>query len=339
MSEQRDRRPDDPQGSGGQQESTVTVLLALGVNLAIAVLKLFAGLLSGSGALLSESAHSLGDSTTEVLLLVAVHRSDRPADREHPFGYGKERYFWSLLAAVAIFVSGAAFSVYQGLRTILRPAEESRLIWVNYAVLALAFVLEGASFRNAVTRVRATLRHRRQSVGDFVLDPDDPTVNSVMLEDSTALVGIVVAAAGVALHQLTGNGVFDGIASLVIGGLLLVAAYLLARSNEALLIGKQADPRLLHDIHRFIEEQPEIEDLVDLLTMRIGTGSTLVCARVDFVDSVGSGELEAACSRIDEELRAGFDDLDEIFIQPVSRHDAGIRRRVQARYGVALADE
>lgn len=336
MSE-RDRR--GRQAGGEESESTVTVLLALGANLGVAVLKLIAGLLTGSGALLSEAAHSTGDSTTEVLLLVAVNRSDKPADRTHPFGYGKERYFWSLLAAVAIFVSGAAFSLYQGLHTILGPAEESRLIWVNYVVLALAFVLESVSFRNAVGRMRDALRRRRQSVPEFVRDPDDPTVNSVVLEDSTALVGIVAAAIGVGLHQLTGNKVWDGIASLVIGVLLVVAAYLLARSNEALLIGKQADPRLLRDVHRRIEAQPEIDDLVDLLTMRTGTGRILVCARVDFVDDVSAGELETACSRIDEDLRGEFAELDEIFIQPVSRDDEGIRERVRSRYGVALADE
>src|SRR4051812_43719200 len=132
-------------------ESTVTVLLALGANAGIGLLKLVAGLLTGSGALLSEAAHSAGDSSTELLLLTALRRSDRPADRVHPFGYGKERYFWSLLAAVAIFVSGAAFSIYQGVTTILGGAEEPHdKVWINYPVLAIAFVLEGISFRQAI---------------------------------------------------------------------------------------------------------------------------------------------------------------------------------------------
>ncbi len=340
MSQREPIRDRTPGGSDQEQsESVVTVLLALAANLGVALLKLIAGLVSGSGALLSEAAHSLGDSTTEVLLLVAVRRSGKPADRAHPFGYGKERYFWSLLAAVAIFVSGSAFSLYQGLRTILGPPEETRLIWINYAVLALAFVLESVSFRNAAGRARDSLRRRRQSVPDFVRDPDDPTVNSVMLEDSTALVGIVVAAVGVGLHQLTGNKVWDGIASLVIGLLLLVAAWLLGRANEGLLIGRQADPALLRAIHERIEGEPEIDDLVDLLTMRTGTNRILVCARVDFVNAVTAGELEEACVRIDQQLRAEFDELDEIFIQPVSRDDADIRERVRSRYGVALADQ
>lgn len=319
-------------------ESLVTVLLALGANLGVAVLKLAAGLISGSGALLSEAAHSFGDSTTEVLLLVAVRRSGRPADGKHPFGYGKERYFWSLLAAVAIFVVGACFSVFEGLHTILGGGGDAHMLWINYPVLALAAVLEGASFRQARGSLLRAARHRRQSVRDYVEAPTDPTVNSVFLEDSTALVGLVVAALGVGLHQLTGARYWDGIASLVIGGLLLVAAGVLARANEDLLIGRQADPALIRDIEAFLEHADEVDDVVDLLTMLVGTGRVLLCTRVDFVDSVTAGDLERACVRLDGELRERFAELDEIFVQPASRRDAQLRERVRARYGRALAD-
>lgn len=322
-----------------QAEGTFTVLLALGANLGVAVLKLLAGLISGSGALLSEAVHSLGDSTTEVLLLVALRRSDKPADRTHPFGYGKERYFWSLLAAVAIFVSGAAFSVFQGLHTIFGPPEESHLIWINYPVLAFALILESISFRNAAQRVRKESAQRNQSVGEYVLNPRDPTVNSIAIEDSTAIVGLFVAGAGVALHQVTGSRIWDGLASLVIGGLLLVAAFLLARACEGLLIGRQADTELVRGIEARLESHDEIVDVVDLLTMLVGTGRILVCARVDFVDTLSAGDLELACVRIDAELRDEFEELDEIFIQPASRADATVRERVRERYGRVLAEE
>jgi cation diffusion facilitator family transporter len=320
-------------------ESTFTVLLALGANLGVGVLKLIAGLISGSGALLSEAVHSASDCTTEILLLVALRRSDRPADREHPFGYGKERYFWSLLAAVAIFVSGAAFSVFEGLRTILGHSEPPGALWINYPVLALALVIEGASFRQAAGLLRRVTRRRKQSVREYLLLPTDPTVNSVVLEDSTALVGVVVAATGVGLHQLTGSAVWDGTASLVIGALLLVAAFVLARANEALLIGQQADARMVRAIEARLEAMAEVVDVVDLLTMMVGTGRVLLCTRVDFDDSLTAGELEIACVRIDAELRAEFPELQEIFIQPASRHDPSLRERVRARYGRALADE
>ncbi len=332
----------DDVGNKGNEggERLLTVLLALAANFAVGVLKLVAGLVSGSGALLSEAAHSVGDCTTEILLLVALRRSDKPADRAHPFGYGKDRYFWSLLAAGAIFISGAAFSVYQGLHTILGSGEEpADMLWINYPVLALAFVFEGTSFIQAWRTVRSHANRQRRSLRNSFLDPDDPTVNSVAMEDTAALIGLLAAGAGVGLHQLTGDAVYDGIASLVIGALLLLVAFVLARSCEELLIGKQASTQLLSAIEKALEEQDEIVDVVDLLTMRTGAGRVLVCIRADFVDELSGGEVELACSRIDKALLDRFEVLDEIFIQPVSRGDERIRERVRARYGRVLADE
>ncbi|MDT4926102.1 MAG: hypothetical protein QOG01_3815 [Pseudonocardiales bacterium] len=322
-----------------QGESTLTVLLALGANLGVGVLKLAAGLLTGSAALLSEAAHSAGDSTTEVLLLIAQRRSQRPADRSHPFGYGKERYFWSLLAAVAIFVSGAAFSFYQGFKTIFETGEPHEQLWINYPVLALAAILEGISLRQAARQMQGETARLRLSVGQYMRTPRDPAVNSVLLEDSAAMVGLAVAAAGVALHQVTGSAIWDGAASLVIGVLLLAVTFVLARACQGLLIGKQADPRLIEAIVDWLEEQPEVDDVVDVLTMLTGTDRILLCTRVDFVDSASGADLEEACVRLDAELRQKWNVLDEIFIQPASRKNSDVRRRVEQRYGRALADE
>lgn len=326
-------------GDSKSGESRLTVLLALGANIAVGILKLGAGLISGSGALLSEAAHSAGDTSTELFLLVAQHKSGRPADSAHPFGYGKERYFWSLIAAGVIFLSGAAFSVFEGIHTILSASESDTMLWINYPVLALAAVFEGISFRQATRQLKAQARERQESVTDMVRDPEDPTTNSVAMEDTTALIGIVVAALGVGLHQITGDSVYDGIASLIIGGLLVTVAFLLARACRALLIGKQADPRLLRAIEKHLEEQEEVDDVVDMLTMLVGSGRVLLCVRADFVNSVSAGSVEQACSRVDASLREKFDELDEIFVQPVSKDDVGMRRRVEARYGHALADE
>ena len=329
--------PDAAPSSG--EESTFTVLLALAANLAVGVLKLAAGLISGSSALLSEAAHSVGDSTTEVLLLVALRRSDRPADSRHPFGYGKERFFWSLLAAGAIFVSGAAFSIYEGLHTIVGGgAEPTDKLWINYPVLALAAVFEGASFLQAMRRARTQAKRSRKSLRGLLRDPEDPTVNSVAMEDSAALVGIVIAAIGVALHQVTGSSVYDGIASLCIGVLLLFVAFVLARATGDLLIGKQASTTLLREIEGFLEDEAEIIDVVDVLSMVVGAGSVLLCVRADFADEVSSGDIEQACMRIDTDLRNRFNELSEVFIQPVSRGDPRVEERVQARYGRILSD-
>jgi cation diffusion facilitator family transporter len=321
------------------EESTLTVVLALLANLGVAILKLAAGLITGSGALLSEAAHSAGDTSTELLLLTALRRSERPADRVHPFGYGKERYFWSLLAAVTILVSGAAFSIYQGLATILGGHAESERIWINYPVLGLAAILEAISFRQAIGQAKGAAARGRRSLASYVRDPEDPTVKSVVLEDSAALIGLVLAAIGVALHQLTGNAVYDGAASLAIGVLLVLAAFALAHSCKGLLIGKQADLRMLQEISRRLETEPEILDVVDMLTMMTGVHRILLCLRVDVENTYSAAEIERACMRIDTDLRAEFPSLDEIFIQPVPRSDAQLRRRVLNRYGRVLADE
>ncbi len=333
---QDENRNAKDEGSG---ESTVTVLLALAANVGVALLKLAAGLISGSGALLSEAAHSAGDSSTELLLLTALRRSERPADRVHPFGYGKERYFWSLLAAVTILVSGAAFSIYQGLATILGGSSESEMLWINYPVLGVAAILEAVSFRQAIGQARGAAARGRRSVRSYIRDPEDPTVKSVVLEDSAALVGLALAGIGVALHQLTGNAVYDGMASLAIGVLLVVAAFALAQSCKGLLIGKQADLRMLQAISRRVEAQPEILDVVDLLTMMTGVHRILLCRGWMSENSFSAEEIEQACVRIDNDLRTEFPSLDEIFIQPVPRSDARLRHRVLSRYGRVLADE
>lgn len=328
-----------PSGNDPAEEGTLTVLLALGANVGVGLLKLIAGLITGSGALLSEAAHSAGDSSTEILLLTALKRSERPADRVHPFGYGKERYFWSLLAAVTILVSGAAFSIYQGLHTILGPAEESKALWINYPVLAIAAILEGTSFRQALNQAKGAARKGRRSVKSYIRDPDDPTVKSVVLEDSAALVGLLLAGLGVLGHQLTGNQVWDGAASLAIGVLLVFAAAALAQSCKGLLIGKQADLRTIQEIGRRLEQEPEIVDVVDVQTMLIGVDRILLCTRVDFEDGYTAADVENACVRIDQDLRRDFPNLAEVFIQPVPRSDAGLRQRVLDRYGRVLADE
>lgn len=337
QSKQAEQTKEGEQGEQGKH-GTLTVLLALAANVAVGLLKLGAGLITGSSALLSEAAHSAGDSTTELLLLVALRRSKRPADRRHPFGYGKERYFWSLMAAGAIFVSGAAFSAYEGLRTIFGPEESAEHIWINYPVLALAAMFEGTSFIQAFTQMRRQARRERRSLPSLVTDPEDPTTNSVALEDSAALVGLGLAAIGVALHQFTGSQVWDGAASLCIACLLLFVAFTLGRATSELLIGKQAPQRLLDDIEKFLEKEQEILDVVDLLTMMVGSGRVLVCVRADFVDAVSSADIEQACMRIDGDMRARFPEVGEIFVQPVSRGDRRIEDRVQARYGEALSD-
>ena len=168
-----------------------------GANVGVGLLKLAAGLITGSSALLSEAAHSAGDSTTEILLLVAQRRSRKPADRTHPFGYGKARYFWSMIAAIAIFISGAGFSIYEGLQTVLGNGETADRLWINYPVLAISALLEGTSLRQAAKQMKRETARTRRTVFAYLRTPRDPTVNSVLLEDSAAIIGLAIAAVGV----------------------------------------------------------------------------------------------------------------------------------------------
>jgi cation diffusion facilitator family transporter len=328
--------PEAPVPVAAAPSSLVTVLLALAANIGIAALKALAGLFTGSAALLSEAAHSVGDSVTELLLLTALRRSARPADRRHPFGYGKERYFWSLLAAVGILASGAAYSIYEGVRTILVEPVEETAPWVNYVVLAVSVILESLSFVQSFRQLRIEARREGVDIREYLRDPEDPTVKSVVLEDAAALIGLTLAFLGVAVHQVTDSSFWDGLAALAIGVLLVVVAFQLAQTNKGLLIGKQANVRMVRRFRRFMEAQPEVEKLVDILTMMVGTGRILLCARLDFDDNLSAAELERVCVRIDAELRVHFEALDEVFLEPVPRTDPELRRRVLARYGDIL---
>lgn len=326
-------------GSDGGGESLLTVLLALAANAGVAVLKLVAGLVTGSGAMLSEAAHSLGDCSTEIFLLVALRRSTKQADRLHPFGYGKARYFWSLVAAGMIFVLGGAFSAYEGLHTILNTDDHGQESpTVAYLVLAGSAVLEGISLAQGIRQARGAAADGNRSFRAYLRNPDDPTVKSVVLEDSAALIGLTLAGLGVGLHHLTGSAVWDGLASLAISALLVAVAFTLVRTCAGLLIGRQADPRLIGEIIAMLEREDEVLDVVDVLTMQLGAGRVLLCARVDFIDTYTSGDLERACVRMAADLEMAFPVLVEIFLEPVPRTDADLRENVRARYGRAMAD-
>jgi cation diffusion facilitator family transporter len=326
-----------PQGDGGGGESTLTVLVATGANALIAVLKLVAGLLTGSAAMLAEAAHSVADTATELLLLTALRQSARRADQRHPFGYGKARFFWALIAAVSIFVSGAVFAFIEGIRTMLGSDAEQTLAWVAYAVLGVSFLLEGTSWLQAVRQVRKEAAAENVGFRAWLSATDDPTVKSVFFEDSAALIGLLLAFGGVGLHQLTGSGFWDGLASVLIGLLLTGVAFILGRTNAGLLIGRQADRRTVYALRDALAARPEVDQVVDLLTMTVGTNQLLLCARLDFADSLDAAALERACVDIDVDLHDRFPDLQEVFLEPVPRADPTVRQRVLDRYGGAGA--
>ena len=298
-------------------ETRATVLAALAANLAVAVAKAAGGLLTGSAALLSEAAHSVADTLNEIFLLLSLQKAERPADRIHPFGYGKERFFWSLLAAVGIFVSGAGFSVYQGvvaLRKQGEPPPSGREFFIIYAVLAVAVVLEGASLGKALKQVRSEAAAARRSPLDFVRRSPDPTVKTVASEDTVAVVGVAIAVVGTVLHQLTGDELWDGVASLLIAGLLAYIAVVLGRDTKELLIGEAADPALRLGAYDVLQSRPEVDGVGELLTMQLGPASVLVVGRVQLIDGLSSGDVVRLSNEVEDDLRARHPDVASFFV-------------------------
>ncbi|WP_432175905.1 cation diffusion facilitator family transporter [Streptomyces sp. Tue6028] len=284
----------------------MTVLVALGANLLIAAAKAVGGLLAGSPALLSEAAHSVADSLNEVFLLAALRRSRRPADSRHPFGYGKERFFWSLLAAVGIFVMGGCFSFFQGIEALRSGAEESLGGYrAGLVVLGVAFLAEGASLWRALHQA-----HRQGGTDGM----RDPALRTVVAEDGTAVLGVVLAMAGMALHMVTGQVVWEAAASLAIGVLLMYVAHRLGREARDQLIGRAADEEQRGRIRALLEAQPEIDSVEALLTMELGLDSTLVAARIDLVPGLDSEEVEDVAVRIKRSVAHTFPDADQIFL-------------------------
>jgi cation diffusion facilitator family transporter len=322
-----------------QQESRITVVLALAANLGIALAKIVAAVVTGSASLAAEAAHSVADTFNEVLLLAALRRSGRPADRRHPLGYGKERYFWSLLVAVAIFGMGALFAFVQGAGTLMGEAGPEDDALVGYAVLAVSFVLEAISWRQGLRQVRTDAADHGLDLRHYLRTTDEPTSISVLLEDTAALTGLILAFAGLSLHTLTGDAFWDGLASSLIGLVLTAVALLLGHLNKNLLIGNQADPRLVQAVKALLGGAPEVEWVVDVLTMTVGADRVLVCARLDFRDALTAAAMERACVRMEGELRAAHPEIDEVFLEPVPRDDPGLRQRVIERYGHPLGEQ
>ncbi|MGN6089120.1 MAG: cation diffusion facilitator family transporter [Actinomycetales bacterium] len=327
----RDETATSGEGGGGG-ESTTTVIIALLANAAILVAKTIVAVLSGSAAVAAEAAHSFADTGNEAILLLGIKRSERPADDRHQFGHGKERYFWSLIAAVSIFVSGAVFSFLQGIQSLLSSGEgkgESDLLW-TYVVLLVSLVFEGISWFRAAKQVRQEAQEEERNVPAVLRHTDDTALKTVVLEDSAAIVGLLIALAGVWLSDVTGNELWDGLASIAIGLTLTLAAWELARSNQRLLVGEAGDPRIVDGLREWLPQQDEITGVEDLRTMRIGADELLVCGRVDYSDDLTVAELEARQEALGQRLRERFPDVSYVYLEPAASQSADLRETVTA---------
>jgi cation diffusion facilitator family transporter len=295
-----------------------TVLIALTANAAIAIVKVFAGVVSGSAAMLAEAAHSIADTTNQGLLLTSIRRGRRGPDAEHPFGHGKERFFWSFLAAVLIFLAGAVFSIGQGVLELVRPENESRYALV-YGTLAFAFVAEGISLGRAVRQTRREAREAGKGWREFVRESTEPTSKTVVGEDLVAVTGVVIAAVGVGLHQATGNSAFDAAAAIAVGAMLVHVAFVLGRNFKDLLIGAGAQPEDAERIREIAASERGIDEVLDVRTMYLGPRSLLVAMRADLENGLDADAVEQLASDLERRLREAVPEVTELFLDPTPR--------------------
>jgi cation diffusion facilitator family transporter len=290
-----------------------TVLLALIANAAVALAKLAGGLISGSAAMLAEAAHSVADTTNQGFLLVSIGLAVREPTPDQPFGYGRLRFLWTFIAAIAMFTAGAVFAIGYGVYELTSSSESGGYV-IAYATLAVSLIAEGASWIRAIHQTRTEAGHAQTPLLRYVRESRDPNVKMVLFEDTAAMVGIVLAFAGILAHQLTGSAVFDAAASIAVGGLLVGVAAWMAHDTAELLVGAAARPGERAALDRALEEFHEVERVLEVLTMVLGPNSLLVAARVDFADGLEEDGIERVSEAIEHRLREVVPDVTEVFL-------------------------
>ncbi|HEX2763469.1 MAG TPA: cation diffusion facilitator family transporter [Allosphingosinicella sp.] len=292
-----------------------TLLIAFGANLGIAAAKFVAAAVTGSSAMLTEGVHSVVDSTNQLLLIWGRRQARKPADDRHPFGYGRELYFWSFVVALLVFALGAGVSVYEGVVHIRHP-EEAVSPYIAYGVLLFAFLLEGASTLAAFRE----FREAKGSLGwvEAVRRSKDPPGFIVLLENGAAMAGLVIAAIGLALAQLTGNPLYDGAASIAIGAVLAATALVLAIESKALLIGEAAEPELVGALHRLAAAKPGVVAVGSILTVHSAPDQITAMMSLDFDDEMRAGDVERIVGEIEAEVARLFPTVRRLFVRPQS---------------------
>jgi cation diffusion facilitator family transporter len=301
-----------------------TVLIAAAANAFVMVTKLVGGLLSGSSAMLAEAVHSLADTSNQIFLLVSIELGSREPTPEQPFGYGRMRFLWTFMAAIATFLAGAVFAIGYGVYEMF-AGEKSSGYPIAYATLAIALVAEGTSWVRANRQTRHEAAEANLPLWRYVRESRDPNVKMVLFEDTAALAGLAIAFAGLLTNQLTGATVFDPAASIAVGVLLIGVASWMAHDTSELLIGAAARPEERATLERTLEECLEIDHVVELLTMVLGPNSLLVAARVDFATGLEDEQVERASEEIDRRMREVVPDVTEVFLDATtaSHHRGG----------------
>lgn len=299
--------------------SKLIIYAALIGNLAIAITKFGASQMTNSSAMLSEAIHSMVDTTNQVLLLHGMKRAEKPADNNHPFGYGKEIYFWAFIVAILIFSLGSGISIYEGLHKIADP-EIVTDVYINYIVLGAAFIFEGVAWTMAYREFKRL--NPEMGIWRAVQRSKDPTVFVVLFEDTAAMLGIVTAFVGLAAGQYFNMPVLDGVASVIIGIILALTAILLAIESKALLIGEAADPAEQQAIRDILVHYPDIDNINELLTIHFGPSDVLVTVSLDVKNSVTTGEWEKQVSAIEDDIKIALPKVSKIFIESQAKEES-----------------
>ena len=296
----------------------LAVLGALFANGLIAILKLAAAVITGSSGMMAEALHSVADTTNQIFLLLGLRFYKRPASGKHPFGYGKERFFWSFIAAIFIFGVGATYAIYEGIDKLAHPHPPTNLGWA-YAVLAVSFLLESGSIALALYQEVKEAHHEGLTFAQYLRESKDPTAKTVIFEDSAALLGIVVATAGLLLtdYQVGGaaGAYWDGVASIIIGLVLAIVAFVLARSSRGLLLGEAANPKVLAAIKQAIESHPNVEHVVELLTMHLAPKQILINAHVKLRADLLTGDIENSIMEVEDRIKRAEPKVEMMFIE------------------------
>ena len=296
--------------------SKKVIYAALIGNFLVALTKFIAASMTGSSAMLSEGIHSVVDTGNQLLLLLGLHKAKKPADDRFPFGHGKEVYFWSFVVALLIFAVGAGVSMYEGIHQLLNPTPIVSP-HINYIVLSLAILFEGAALYFALTEF--TRAKGKWGYLEAVQKGKDPTTFVVLFEDSAAILGLLVAFFGVFLSQLTGNLIYDGLASIVIGLILGGTSIWLAYETKSLLIGESANVKVVAGIREIVAGYPQVEHINEVLTMHMGPQYILVNLSVDFQDRTEAGDLEETIAELDVQIKQAWPNVKRVFVEAEGR--------------------
>ena len=294
--------------------TTRAVLAAFAGNLAIAITKAIAAYMTGSGALIAETAHSIADSVNQILLYVGIRRSVQPPTAKHPLGHGKERYFWALIVALFLFFAGGLFSIYEAYERFTQP-HELGAVWIGFAVLALSVVFESFSLSVAVREVRHAAHEQGLPVRRFLQQLRDPALRTVLYEDSAALAGLAAAILGLGLAVLTGDHRFDAAASAVIGVILIYVAYQLAWGARGLIVGEAPPQEVLDALRAAIATEPGVDKVIDLRAVQMGTNQLLVLARVSVRDTIPAGSAEHLLVRLRKRLQREHPEVMDSYVE------------------------